>query len=238
MKTVHEVSELTGVSVRALHHYDAVGLLKPTAVTEAGYRLYDDAAIARLQSILLFRELEFPLKSIKAILDSPEFDARAAMLEQIKLLELRREQIDRLILLARETIETGEINMDFSAFDKSEFERYAAEAKQKWGGTAQYAEYDKKPQGEKLAAADALMAKFAEIGALRALSPDSVEAQSAVRELQSFITEHFYTCTDEVLAGLGLMYTADERFKSNIDSAGGSGTAEFLGKAIEIYCNK
>lgn len=238
MKTVHEVSELTGVSVRALHHYDAVGLLKPTAVTEAGYRLYDDAAIARLQSILIFRELEFPLKSIKAILDSPEFDARAAMLEQIKLLELRREQIDRLILLARETIETGEINMDFSAFDKSEFERYAAEAKQKWGGTAQYAEYDKKPQGEKLAAADALMAKFAEIGALRALSPDSVEAQSAVRELQSFITEHFYTCTDEVLAGLGLMYTADERFKSNIDSAGGSGTAEFLGKAIEIYCNK
>ena len=238
MKTVHEVSELTGVSVRALHHYDAVGLLKPTAVTEAGYRLYDDAAIARLQSILLFRELEFPLKSIKAILDSPEFDAKAAMLEQIKLLELRREQIDRLILLARETIETGEINMDFSAFDKSEFERYAAEAKQKWGGTAQYAEYDKKPQGEKLAAADALMAKFAEIGALRALSPDSVEAQSAVRELQSFITEHFYTCTDEVLAGLGLMYTADERFKSNIDSAGGSGTAEFLGKAIEIYCNK
>lgn len=238
MKTVHEVSELTGVSVRALHHYDAVGLLKPTAVTEAGYRLYDDAAIARLQSILLFRELEFPLKSIKAILDSPEFDARAAMLEQIKLLELRREQIDRLILFARETIETGEINMDFSAFDKSEFERYAAEAKQKWGGTAQYAEYDKKPQGEKLAAADALMAKFAEIGALRALSPDSVEAQSAVRELQSFITEHFYTCTDEVLAGLGLMYTADERFKSNIDSAGGCGTAEFLGKAIEIYCNK
>ena len=238
MKTVHEVSELTGVSVRALHHYDAVGLLKPTAVTEAGYRLYDDAAIARLQSILLFRELEFPLKSIKAILDSPEFDARAAMLEQIKLLELRRGQIDRLILLARETIETGEINMDFSAFDKSEFERYAAEAKQKWGGTAQYAEYDKKPQGEKLAAADALMAKFAEIGALRALSPDSAEAQSAVRELQSFITEHFYTCTDEVLAGLGLMYTADERFKSNIDSAGGSGTAEFLGKAIEIYCNK
>ena len=238
MKTVHEVSELTGVSVRALHHYDTVGLLKPTAVTEAGYRLYDNAAIARLQSILLFRELEFPLKSIKAILDSPEFDARAAMLEQIKLLELRREQIDRLILLARETIETGEINMDFSAFDKSEFERYAAEAKQKWGGTAQYAEYDKKPQGEKLAAADALMAKFAEIGALRALSPDSAEAQSAVRELQSFITEHFYTCTNEVLAGLGLMYTADERFKSNIDSAGGSDTAEFIGKAIEIYCNK
>ena len=76
MKTVHEVSKISGVSVRALHHYDAIGLLKPTAVTEAGYRLYDDAAIARLQSILLFRELEFPLKSIKAIIEHPEGGTR------------------------------------------------------------------------------------------------------------------------------------------------------------------
>ena len=72
MKTVHEVSRISGVSVRTLHHYDAIGLLKPTAVTEAGYRLYDDAALARLQNILLYRELEFPLKEIKAILDHPE----------------------------------------------------------------------------------------------------------------------------------------------------------------------
>ena len=76
MKTVHEVSRISGVSVRTLHHYDAIGLLKPTAVTEAGYRLYDDAALARLQDILLFRELEFPLKEIKAILDHPEFDEK------------------------------------------------------------------------------------------------------------------------------------------------------------------
>ena len=76
MKTVHEVSRISGVSVRTLHHYDAIGLLKPTAVTEAGYRLYDDAALARLQNILLYRELEFPLKEIKAILDQPEFDEK------------------------------------------------------------------------------------------------------------------------------------------------------------------
>mgnify|MGYP000823437181 CR=1 FL=1 len=69
MKTVKEVSRITGVSVRTLHHYDAIGLLKPTAVTEAGYRLYDDAALKRMQSILLFRELQFPLKDIKRILD-------------------------------------------------------------------------------------------------------------------------------------------------------------------------
>ena len=79
MRTVKEVSKLTGVSVRTLHHYDAIGLLKPTAVTQAGYRLYDDEALGRLQSILLFRELQFPLKEIQAILDSPGFDRSQAL---------------------------------------------------------------------------------------------------------------------------------------------------------------
>ena len=74
MRTVNEVSKITGVSVRTLHHYDAIGLLEPTKVTEVGYRMYDDTAISRLQSILLFRELQFPLKEIKSILDSPNFD--------------------------------------------------------------------------------------------------------------------------------------------------------------------
>ena len=88
MRTVKEVSRLTGVSVRTLHHYDAIGLLKPTEVTRAGYRLYDDTALSRLQSILLFRELQFPLKEIKAILDSPDFDPEEALTQQIKLLEM------------------------------------------------------------------------------------------------------------------------------------------------------
>ena len=107
MKTVHEVSRISGVSVRTLHHYDAIGLLKPTAVTEAGYRLYDDAALARLQNILLYRELEFPLKEIKAILDHPEFDEKTALRQQIKLLELRQKRLERLLFLAREMMKTG-----------------------------------------------------------------------------------------------------------------------------------
>ena len=78
MKTVKEVSRLTGVSVRTLHHYDAIGLLKPAKVTEAGYRLYDDAALGRLQTILLFRELQFPLKEIREMLDAADFDPIAA----------------------------------------------------------------------------------------------------------------------------------------------------------------
>lgn len=88
MRTVNEVSKITGVSVRTLHHYDAIGLLKPTKVTEAGYRMYDDTAISRLQSILLFRELQFPLKEIKSILDSPNFDPAEALTQQIELLTI------------------------------------------------------------------------------------------------------------------------------------------------------
>ena len=104
MRTVKQVSELTGVSVRTLHHYDAIGLLKPAAVTKAGYRLYDDAALERLQQILLFRELQFPLKEIKMILESPCFDRDQALEQQITLLTLRKEQLEKLIDLDRKSV--------------------------------------------------------------------------------------------------------------------------------------
>ena len=97
MKTVNEVSRLTGVSVRTLHHYDEIGLLKPSSITEAGYRLYDDTALERLQHILLFRELQFPLKDIKKILDSPDFDRNKALEQQIQLLTMKKEHLENLI---------------------------------------------------------------------------------------------------------------------------------------------
>ena len=166
MKTVHEVSELAGVSVRALHHYDAIGLLKPTQVTPAGYRLYDDAALARLQTILLFRELRFSLKEIGAILDSPRFDRRQAMKQQVELLSLQRERLDKLIVLARELSEKGGDPMDFSAFDKTRLEQYAAEAKARWGDTEAYREYERR--GSDFAA---IMEVFRAFGAVRHLPP-------------------------------------------------------------------
>ena len=144
MWTVKQVSERTGVSIRTLHHYDAIGLLKPTTITQSGYRLYDDAALERLQSILLFRELEFPLKDIKVIIDSPNFDKKEALKQQIELLTLKRKQIDGLISLAQNIIDNGGNKMDFSAFDKREMEQYAKEAKERWGSTAAYAEYEEK----------------------------------------------------------------------------------------------
>ena len=102
MRTVKEVSKLTGVSVRTLHYYDAIGLLEPTKVTDAGYRMYDDTSLSRLQNILLFRELQFPLKEIKEILDSPNFNQEEAIAQQIKLLELQYKHIGELISFARE----------------------------------------------------------------------------------------------------------------------------------------
>ena len=234
--TIHEVSKLAGVSVRTLHHYDAIGLLPPTRLTDAGYRLYDDTALARLQSILLFRELEFPLKEIKRILDDPGFDQSAALADQIKLLELRRKQLGKLIALARETLKTGVTPMKFDAFDKTEQKRFAAEAKEKWGGTAAYQEYQQREQDGTTGDPADLMAQFAALGKLKELAPAAPEVQAASRDLQQFITDHFYTCTPEILAGLGEMYVADDRFHQNIDKVGGEGTAEFVAQAIRAYC--
>ncbi len=240
MKTVNQVSKLTGVSVRTLHHYDNIGLLKPTSITEAGYRLYDDEALARLQHILFFRELEFPLKQIGEILDSPGFDPVSVLEDQIRLLELRREQLDKLISHARNIQNTGVISMDFSAFDRKKQDTYAAEAKRRWGNTDAYKEFEQKTAGQsqeqQSSTGNDLMAIFARMGAIRNSDPGSPETQAFVKELQEFITAHYYTCTKPILKGLGMMYIAGDEMTANIDAAGGEGTAQFAHEAIEIYC--
>lgn len=233
MKTVKEISRLTGISVRTLHYYDEINLLNPTQITEAGYRLYDDTALERLHSILIFRELQFPLKEIKTILDSPDFDTQTALKKQIQLLELQRNRLDKIIISARELLMKGANNMSFSAFDKTEIEKYTEEAKQKWDHTAVYKEYKQK-HSNSADKSDELMQIFAEIGKIKQLSPASVKAQQLIKKLQNFITDNYYTCTNEILKDLGKMYVCDERFKNNIDKAGGVGTAEFTAKAIEV----
>ena len=238
MKTVKEVSRITGVSVRTLHHYDAIGLLKPTKVTDAGYRLYDDTALARMQSILLFRELQFPLREIKQILDVPDFDPMAALSQQVHLLEMQRDHLDAVLFHAREIQRTGVFSMDFSKFDTSEIEKYTAEAKQKWGKTQAWQEFEAKnlPPRQAQENVDGLMDIFARFGAIRGTSPASKGAQALVAELQSFITNHYYTCTKEILQSLGQMYIAGDSMTENIDAAGGAGTAQFAHAAIEEFC--
>lgn len=240
MKTVKEVSELAGVSVRTLHHYDAIGLLKPSRVTEAGYRLYDREALERLQTILFFRELGLPLKEIREILDSPNFSPMAALEQQIALLELQRSHLDNLITHARKIQKTGVIPMDFTAFDTREMDSWKEEARKRWGKTDAYREFEKKTAGktqeELVSQGDGLMAIFAEIGRIRTGDPASPEAQALIARLQNYITEHYYTCTKPILRGLGMMYIAGDSMTENIDRAGGEGTADFAHRAIEIFC--
>ena len=243
MMTVHEVSKLTGVSVRALHHYDQLGLLKPAAVTEAGYRLYDEDSLTRLQSILLFRELQFPLKDIGAILDSPTFDRNRALDQQIHLLELQKEHIDNLIDLAKGIKGIGVKPLtDFKAFDTRKIDEYAREAKASWGTTPEWKEYEEKAKGrtreEGNALAMGMMDIFREFGAIRDTDPASSEAQALVNKLQGYITEHFYTCSDQILYSLSRMYDGGGSMTENIDKVGGSGTGAFAAKAIAIHCGK
>lgn len=242
IKTVHEVSRLTGVSIRTLHYYDEIGLLSPAALTDAGYRLYDDADLRRLQSIMLFRELEFSLKDIKRIIDSPAFDQREAIDGQIRILELKRDHLEELIEFAKGLKEKGETAMNFNAFDKSRIEEYRKQAKAKWGDTKAYKEYEERSaqytEKDEESYAEGLMDIFREFGTIKALSPQSEEAVRLVKKLQEYITRHYYGCTDAILAGLGAMYSAGGEMTDNIDAAGGKGCAEFVSKAIELYCQK
>ncbi len=232
MLTVKQVSELTGVSIRTLHHYDAIGLLRPTAVTDAGYRLYDGASLARLRQILFFRELAFPLADIKRILASPDYDAREALRDQLRLLELRRNKLDKLIGCTRQMLEEGDMTMDLSAFKNEEYDEYAREAKAKWGATPAWQEFEARDKADLNNSAGALMELLGSFAPLKAFGPASPEAAEKVGELQAFITAHFYTCTEGILRGLGEMYVGDERFRRNIDAAAGEGTAEFIRDAI------
>ena len=242
---IKEFAELTGVSVRTLHYYDEIGLLKPSYVDEQnGYRFYDENSLERMQEILFYRELDFPLKSIVEILASPNYDKQKALAEQKRLLTIKKDRLERLIA-ALEQAEKGEITM--SAFDNSEYEtarqQYEDEAKQRWGDTDAYKEsqtkttgYSKDKWNDVLAGMNGVFAEFAACKKCGD-SADSETAQQIVKKLQDYITANFYHCNDDILAGLGQMYVCDERFKNNIDK-NGEGTAEFVSEAIKIYCKK
>ena len=239
MMTVNEVSRLTGVSIRTLHYYDQIGLL-PAGRTASGYRLYDDMALERLQQILLFRELEFSLKDIRKILQNSAFDREKALEQQIELLKLKKQHIEDLIALAEKTKTTGGTTMDFTAFDTQKIKAYAAQAKQQWGATPEYKEYEEKTahktEKEVSDMGGQLMEIIAAFGTMQTADPAAPEVQAQVKKLQDFISAHYYTCSNTILNQLGQLYAAGGAFTENINAAGGAGTAEFAQKAIEIYC--
>lgn len=242
--TVGETARLTGVSVRTLHYYDEIGLLRPSGASEGGYRLYDETCLARLQQILFFRELAFPLDEIRRILESPSFNSREAMERHRELLAMKRERLERLIGLVDDILK-GDITMDFQPFDASEIqkarEQYAEEAQARWGDSPAYAQSAKKTSKytnedwERIHAE--MRALYGGLASCMEEGPASPRAQALVGQWQALITRHFYDCTDEILAGLGEMYVADERFTHQIDRYA-KGLAVFLRDAIRRYCGK
>lgn len=241
---ISEVAKLTGITVRTLHYYDEVGLLKPSEITEAGYRLYSREDLEILQQILFFRELDFPLSQIKEIMNNPNYDKEEALKKQKELLIQQRQRIEGLIKLIEKRIE-GDNNMSFKEFDMNEIEenkkKYAKEVKERWGTSKAYEEsekktssYNKEKWGDINQETSEIFKGFAE---LRNSDPGSEEVQELVRRWQKYITDNFYTCTNEILSGLGLMYVEDKRFKENLDK-NGEGTAKLMEEAIKIYCSK
>ena len=236
---IKEFAQFTGVSVRTLHYYDEIGLLKPSHVDKStGYRYYDEHSLLRMQEILFYRELDFSLKSIEEILSFPNYDKTQALKEQKRLLILKKERLENLIS-AIDGAMKGENVM--KAFDNTEFEKYKSEAQEKWGKTEAYQEHAEKTKGyskgkwnDLAAGMDAIMGQFAE-SMKHGDVPDSDTAQNLVKKLQGHITENYYTCTKEILFGLGQMYVADDRFRQNIDKHA-DGTAAFVCDAITIYC--
>lgn len=241
---IKEFADFTGVSVRTLHYYDEIGLLKPASTgKDNGYRYYNDKCAERMFEILFLRELDFPLSSIKDILSSPDYNKTEAFQKQKNLLTLKKERLERLID-ALDKAEKGEFDM--KVLNNNEYENaktsYEKEVKEKWGNTDAYkqslektAGYTKEKQDDVNAGLMAVFADFART-MKNGISPDSTEAEAIVINLQSYITENYYNCTKEILAGLGEMYVFDERFKANIDKYG-EGTAEYARDAIKNYCN-
>lgn len=242
MKTVTEIANQTGISVRTLHHYDAIGLLKPTKVTEAGYRLYDEDAQEKLYLILLFREIGFPLKEIRGILDAPDFDRNRVLEQQIELLEKKKTRLDYMINMARGIKMIGVKYLNFDGYEFDKIDEYAAQAKTLYGKTDAYKEYEAKAKNrsreQNNALGEGVMDFFVRLGQMKHLGAGSEAVQSWVAELQAYFTEHFYTCTPQMLLSLSEMYAGGGSMTENIDAAGGKGTGEFAREAIAIYCGK
>ena len=239
--SVSQAARLAGVSVRTLRYYDEIGLLKPSEVTPAGYRFYDDTAMAALQQILFYRELDVPLEQIGRILTAPGNDRTEALQKHRTLLLMKRRRLDDMLRLVDETI--GGIAM----YDKRPAptqadweavrEQYAREAADRWGNTEAFLESREKhaqytPEQEAQIQAE-MEELFTAFGACA--EPEGPEGRDLARRWQAHITRYHYNCTDRILACLGQMYANDPRFGKNLDRYG-PGTAQKMSAAIAACC--
>lgn len=243
--SVHKLAKLAGVSIRTLHYYDQIELLKPSRVADNGYRWYEGKELIRLQQILFFREFDFPLLEIRRILDATDFKIAAALADQKKLIGLKRKRLARLIKTIDKTINklNNKTNMNdedlYNGFSDEEMKKFAAEAKQRWGNTDAYkqsTERVKNMSKENMARIqkenDELMKKIA---ANMSHGPNSPEIQKLIARHYANL-RHFYEPNLEMYRGLGQMYCDDPRFSAHYEKYAPN-LAKFLRDAIAAFCD-
>ena len=228
--SVGRVAELSGVTIRTLHHYDDIGLLSPGGRSEAGYRVYEEADLERLQRILFYRELGFTLKGISTILDDPNTDSMGHLRRQRRLLVERIERLDAMVDAIDYEMEAKTMDIKltpeerFEVFGEFRPEDHAEEAERRWGETEAYKESNRRVSRYTKEDCLTLKAEEDEIrnrlaAAFEAgLAPDSEEAMAAAEAHRQHISRWFYECTYDIHRGLTDMYVSDERFRSNYDT--------------------
>jgi DNA-binding transcriptional MerR regulator len=243
MYSVKQLADLAGVSRRTLHYYHETGVLEPDKVDERGYRWYGESALFTLQQILLFREMEMELSRIKEIMEDRDFSRLRALSEHKRVLESRRERLDRLLFTVESTIKhiKGEVKMEekkiFEGFDRETEEKYSQEAQERWGETARESQnlwksYGSKKQKEIMDLGNRIYTDLADC-LEKGLNPDSDIVQNLLKEWHDHL-RFFYEPTPEVLIGLGDMYCSYTRFRKNINNFL-EGLSEFMREGIQFY---
>ncbi|GAA3821418.1 MerR family transcriptional regulator [Streptomyces phyllanthi] len=247
--SVGQVAHVAGVTVRTLHHYDEIGLLVPSERSHAGHRCYSDADLDRLQQVLFYRELGFPLDEVAVVLDDPDADPRAHLRRQHRLLTARIEKLQKMAAAVEHAMEARRMGINltpeekFEVFGDKDPEQYAEEAEQRWGNTEAYAESQRRTASYTKDDWKRMQDEVADWGArydalmTAGESPDGERAMAMAEEHRQHITTWFYECTYEIHRGLGEMYVSDERFKAFYDSMR-PGLAEHLRGAIAANASR
>jgi DNA-binding transcriptional MerR regulator len=243
--TVKQLSQMAGITIRTLHYYDEIGLLRPASFGENGYRYYDDRAVLRLQQILFYREMDFSLEQIKQVLDSPDFDLLDALSGHRRALEERVKRINCLIETVDKTIQhiQGEIIMDnqdfYQGFDEEKQKEYAREAEQRWGSPAADSQkrWESFTREQKNAALAENHAITAGLSAEMQKGYDSPDVQYWIDRWYKAINQNFYACSLEIFENLGHMYVDDERFTATYENVR-PGMARFMEQAMTYYCEQ
>lgn len=240
--TVKQLAQLAGVSIRTLHHYDEIGLLTPPVIGANGYRYYDERSALRLQSILFYRELDFPLDAIKAVLDRPDFDALTALQEQRSALETKLGRLHRLITTIDQTIRhlKGEKPMStkqlFAGLSPEQEKKYTDEAAKRWGEKgvrASVAKYNACSTEKKAQIAAEGEAIYRDLLAVMPQGPASPVVQACIERWRRHI-EHFWTPNDGQCLALATGYRDDPAFRKTYDAIHPE-LAPFMVEAVKAY---